>query len=387
MSEPFLRVLHLTPRLSRGAGGAWHYLDGLTRALSGVGVDCAVAGVVERGSTDPAMLAATQVVAGAPWTLPANYGVSRELSRRAAREIPRCDVIHAHGLRVGTDLLAMRLARAWRAPIVLSPHGQLNGSIAGRGRWKKRLVGALWADRYLRRVDAGLGVSDAEADAIRRALRPGVPVLSAPIGIDVDTYRSGPTGFLAAHAPRTRGRRVVLYLAHVHANKGVGRLADAWLDVCRDAPAWHLVIAGVDHASIGARAVQRLRDRGVGDTVTPLGPAFGEDQRGLLADANLFAMPSDAESFGIAFAESLASGVPIVATRGAPWSIAAERGCGWWVEPTVPAVAAALREATSLDAATLAAMGTRGRTLARERLGWAAIARDVRAFYERVLHG
>jgi glycosyltransferase involved in cell wall biosynthesis len=379
-----LHVLHLTPRLTRAAGGAWHYVEGLSRALESAGLKSVVAGVAEPDNTDAAGLEVTQVVTGAPTLLPANYGISRKLRRRVLADVARVDVIHAHGFRVGTDLIAMKAARHFGAPIVLSPHGQLHPAIARRGAVKKQLLHAMWGRRYLETIACALGVSETEADVIRAAV-PGKPVGALPIGIRPADYRGTRSGYLARHAPGSVGKRVLLYFAYMHPNKGLARLTDAWLALHRDRPDWHLVLAGVDTHGLGAQAAQRLEADGAGGSFSLIGPAFDQDKIDLFADADLFTMPSDAESFGIAFAESLASGVPVIATRGAPWSIVVDHRCGWWVEPTVDALGAALREATALDPVALKAMGERGRSLVQDRFDWLTIAKQVTTLYDWVL--
>lgn len=380
-----IRVLHLTPRLTRAAGGAWHYVEGLTRSLESAGVRSIAAGVVDVGSDDWQSLTATQVITGAPSLMAANYGISAELRRKLGTELDRVDIVHAHGFRVGTDLLAMRAVRKFGAKLLLSPHGQLHPAIAQRGAMKKALINTLWAKRYLQSIDAALAVGETEAAVVRAATR-GKPVATLPIGVDVAAYEApGTAGTFSQLAPAKPGKRVVLYLAHMHSNKGVVRLADAWLRIFRERPDWHLVLAGIDVAGLGAATAERLRASGAGDSFTLLGPLFDDAKRSAFAGADLFTMPSDAESFGIAFAEALASGVPIIATRGAPWASVVERHCGWWIEPTVEALATTLIEAMALSDAERRAMGDRGRTLVRERFDWPAIAAKMTTLYEWML--
>jgi glycosyltransferase involved in cell wall biosynthesis len=380
-----IRVLHLTPRLTRAAGGAWHYVEGLTRSLEAAGVRSIAAGVVDPGSQDWQSLVATQVIIGTPSLLSANYGVSAELRRKLATELDRVDIVHAHGFRVGTDLLAMRVARKFDAKLLLSPHGQLHPAIAQRGAMKKALINTLWAKRYLQSIDAALAVGETEAGVIRAATR-GKPIATLPIGVDASSYMAATKpGTVATIAPAARDKRVLLYLAHMFPNKGVDRLADAWLRVHRERPDWHLVMAGTDGFGLGAAAAGRLRMAGAGGSFTLLGPVFDQAKRDLFVEADLFTMPSEAESFGIAFAESLASGVPVIATKGAPWSSVIDRRCGWWIEPTVDALSKTILEATALPDDERSAMGLRGRELVHERFDWPAIAGEMRTLYEWML--
>jgi len=96
-------------------------------------------------------------------------------------------------------------------------------------------------------------------------------------------------------------------------------------------------------------------------------------------------LPSHSESFGMAVAEALAHGVPVLTTSGAPWSLVQETGCGWWVQPTVDGIADGLRHATSLDRETLLKMGEKGRSLVSREFGWKRIANLMLSTYEEVL--
>ncbi len=101
----------------------------------------------------------------------------------------------------------------------------------------------------------------------------------------------------------------------------------------------------------------------------------------LYGTADVFVLPTSSENFGAVVAEALASSVPVITTRAAPWSSLAERACGWWVEVGVEPLAAAIREAAAMTDADRRAMGIRGRRLVAERFAWPAIARRMLDVY------
>jgi glycosyltransferase involved in cell wall biosynthesis len=118
--------------------------------------------------------------------------------------------------------------------------------------------------------------------------------------------------------------------------------------------------------------------------VHAIGAIHGADKWALLKDADVMVQCSDSESFGLAVVESLAAGVPVIVTRTCPWGEIEARACGFWVEQTAPAIAAAIRTLAD-DPVRRARMGDRGVLLAREQYGWDAIAPRMIELYSGVI--
>jgi glycosyltransferase involved in cell wall biosynthesis len=96
-------------------------------------------------------------------------------------------------------------------------------------------------------------------------------------------------------------------------------------------------------------------------------------------------LPSHSENFGIVVAEALASGVPVITTRGTPWRDLIEHRCGWWEEIGASPLAAALEAATALSDDERRAMGQRGRELVERKYSWQRVAADMKAVYAWLL--
>lgn len=107
----------------------------------------------------------------------------------------------------------------------------------------------------------------------------------------------------------------------------------------------------------------------------------------LLASADAFVLPTRNENWGIAVAEAMASGLPVICTKGAPWSCLEAEKAGWWTDVSVEGLEQALSELTATDADELCAMGERGRRWAKTNLDWFVIAKRMCASYERIARG
>ena len=80
-----------------------------------------------------------------------------------------------------------------------------------------------------------------------------------------------------------------------------------------------------------------------------MGSISGQDKVDFLANADLFVLPSHTENFGIVYAESLAAGTPIVASKNTPWAEVENADCGKWVSNSVDEVATAISEMLQKD--------------------------------------
>ena len=73
-------------------------------------------------------------------------------------------------------------------------------------------------------------------------------------------------------------------------------------------------MAGPDECGWQASLQGLAAGLGIGDRVTWMGPLYGDLKWGALREAEVFALPSHNENFGISVVEALACGVPVLAT-------------------------------------------------------------------------
>jgi glycosyltransferase involved in cell wall biosynthesis len=226
------------------------------------------------------------------------------------------------------------------------------------------------------------GAPDA-AEAAREAplLRAGRLVAVSDDGARILTARGVPAkrivvasgGFdrLAPHAPTPPRPHslTVLCVAQWIARKGVLELAQAWAEAAR--PGWLLELAGEpDVDAAYAAAVRAALAQAPAGSVAVRGRLSDAELAAAYARAALFAMPSRYEGYGIAYAEALAHGLPVVACAVGPVPALVGPAAGILTPPgDVPALGAAL--ARLMDDPTLrASMGTAARARAAALPTW-----------------
>ncbi|GHT50818.1 hypothetical protein FACS189440_18900 [Bacteroidia bacterium] len=95
-------------------------------------------------------------------------------------------------------------------------------------------------------------------------------------------------------------------------------------------------------------------------------------------------MPTYSENFGFVIAEALASGTPVITTKGTPWEELNTCHCGWWIDAEVDAIAKALQEAIALSDEEYEQMGLRGRELIKDNYSIASIAEKMLQLYQKI---
>jgi glycosyltransferase involved in cell wall biosynthesis len=123
--------------------------------------------------------------------------------------------------------------------------------------------------------------------------------------------------------PQLRGERLLLFLGRLHPKKGCDLLLEAFAHT--ETPL-HLVLAGpCDDATF----LSRLQELARGRAVTFAGMLRGRDKWAALAAAEAFILPSHQENFGIAVAEALACGTPVlISDKVNIWREIADDGAG-----------------------------------------------------------
>jgi glycosyltransferase-like protein len=212
------------------------------------------------------------------------------------------------------------------------------------------------------------------------------------VGNGVDMDRFSPTPDATDLALRARlglppGTPVFLAVGGVEERKNTIRLLEAFRAVHAGHRTCRLVIAGgaslLDHGVYQERFSAVLAHSGLPDeAVIRTGQLPQELMPALYRAATTLVFPSTKEGFGLVVLEAMASGVPVMASRVAPFTEYLGDDDVMWCDPFDPA-AIAEAMSTSLDARCRERLVARGLHVAR-RHNWRTTAQAHLAVYDRL---
>lgn len=266
--------------------------------------------------------------------------------RRAGEALRDADVLHLHGLWRPRNSQLAALARRMSKPYVLSPHGMLNyWAMAPRWAVHKTLYFRLFERRNLLAARTVHATANAEYETARRwVAKERLRVIPLVIGLGTAEL-PGAALFAREHPEIEPDKPRILMLGRLHPHKRPELVIEAVAAVRRAGLACQLLFAGSGDPSYLARLRRLAIRHGIGKVTHFLGIIEGTMKCSLYQFADLLALPTRRENFGLVLFECLACGTPVVTTRGADtWWQIEKSGGGRIIEPTVGALSQGIAE-------------------------------------------
>jgi glycosyltransferase involved in cell wall biosynthesis len=370
-----VRIVQVTPFFYPHAGGVESYVRSLAGEFVRLGHDVTVV----TSQHDPALpseetFEGYRILRARTWTVVYNTPIA-PATRRLVASVPG-DVFHLHFPPPLSSYYAVRgldrrpVARCMTYHCDLYLEGPVGSLLTG-------LYSALFLPPTLDRLDRVIAHTRSYANT-SRGLR-GRPVVIVPSAVDTRRFRPDLDGGVIRERLGLQGRRVLAFTGRLVPHKGV----DVILRALRQLPP-DVSLLLVGHGPRLTELQGLARRLGVESRVRFCTDVSDDELPLYLRAADIFVFPSQnrLEGFGLAVAEAMASGLPVIIADMPGVREVIEPGReGLLVEPLIESDLVARIQELLDDPARRAAMGAAARRRAEERYSLQIVARQLLTVY------
>ena len=299
--------------------------------------------------------------------------------------------------------LALLMNIVYRKPLIISPRGQLGEWCLKQGNILKKT----WLKVFLSPVANKIyweATSLSEKEMILK-IYPRAKVEVIPAIINVEDYlgedkrikgkdksdegengkskkevvRKDYTIYEKLTGKNFNGKLIIVTMGRLHKVKGFDILISSMSKV--QGQDLVLLIAGEDFGE--KKKLEMLIDKlGLKEKVFLTGMIEGLEKIEFLRNADVFALASHHENFGMVYAEALAAGTPVIASKNTPWQDVEKYNCGRWVENTPQKFATAIDELLSMD---LLQMGLNGQKYIEDNFSSEIVITKYKSLFNKML--
>jgi glycosyltransferase involved in cell wall biosynthesis len=384
-----MKVGFLVNSISREAGGLFHSVRGLAKAIMSPNVNATVFGISDPNSALDALNWQPLPVRTFQPQFRA-WGYSNQLV--PALFAANLDILSTHGLWKYCSVASRQWHRKTGRPYILHPHGMLESWALRNAGWKKRIAALLYENQHLQGAACLRALCNAEAQSIRSY---GIenPICVIPNAVDLPEPNDNSTLDAQNAAFRTFGqnRKILLYLGRLHPKKNLANVIRAWKQTLDSHPStrndWLLAIAGWDQVGYEGELKALTSDYGLMAGVRFLGPLFGQEKDATYRACDAFILSSLSEGLPMTVLEAWAYAKPVLMTAECNLPEGFAAGAAVRIGTTPAEIAAGLKKLTEMSDSDRTTMGGRGRTLVATKFLWPRIGEQMRSVYEWVLGG
>lgn len=300
-----------------------------------------------------------------------NAFISVPLLRRCLKECKKHDAVLSVGLWTFPSFIASKVARHFAIPNLVTLHGMLMPVAVGHHRLRKLLMLKTVEGRRLSRADRVVCTSAVERSEYLR-LGIGDKACIVPNIVDLRKVEPNRQAFRAQY--NLSSNFVIMYAGRVLPIKGIDLTIHAFSKLASKHLDARLVIVGPSEGGYGERLKQLVTVLGLQNQVRFLGTLEGDSYWNAIAGADLFVLNSHSENFGLAAAEALGLGVPVLLSDqvGIAETVA-QHQAGLVTKLDIDSIAQAI-DFLAGKQEHLCEMGRRGRNLVHKRFAPSAVA-------------
>jgi len=389
-----VKVLHIIPSVAPVRGGPSQNTLELAKALRKQGVEAEIATTNDNGTglLDVPLGKCSEYKEVPVWFFPRfspqinsvrEFAFSSQLTNWLWHNASKYDLIHVRALFSYASTAAMAIARLQNLKYIVEPHGLLCQWSMQQSALKKQIYLSL-IERANLNGSLALRFSSLQEQQEALALKFTSPGLILPHGLSIPASIPNARKQLRALLQVPEDRPVILFMSRLHPKKGLDYLISALGKLSHQQ--FSFVLAGSGTPEYEAEVETLLVNAGIRDRTYLPGFVLDETKAILLQGADLFALTSHSENFGVAVLEAMAVGLPVLVTPGVALApIVAQHQLGYVPQLNVSAIAASLLCLLEKPH-QLQKMGDRARQLVTEKYTLDRVALNLKDAYTAIIN-
>ncbi|BAU63910.1 hypothetical protein STA3757_12790 [Stanieria sp. NIES-3757] len=388
-----MKILHVIPSIAPIRGGPSQAVLEIVSALQHLDIEVEIITTNDDGSNllDVPLSTRTKYKEVPVWFFSRfspkihsirEFAFSSQLTSWLWRNITNYDLLHVHAIFSYPSTIAMLIARLKNIPYICRPLGQLCQWSLQQGYQKKQT--------YLRLIERdNLNGSQAlhftakqeQQEAANLNLK--CPNFILPHGINLPSQIPEARSRLKHQLQITENEPIILFLSRLHPKKGLDYLIPALGKLTHKS--FTFVLAGNGNTEYEIEIEKLLHKHDIYNRTHRVGFVEGEYKNLLLQGADLFALTSYSENFGIAVLEALAAGIPALITPGVALSpVLKQERIGYVTDLNIDAITSSIEYCMN-NLPELKQKGDRARQVILKQYTWDSIAAKLIDIYSAVI--
>lgn len=386
-----MKILQIVPSISLVYGGPSQMVLGLSAALAQLGQEVTIITTDSNGDTGQAPL---DVPLGVPvsqngyqiYYFPCSpfrrYKFSLDLFTWLSNRAKDYDIAHIHALFSPVSSISALIARYRQLPYILRPLGTLDPADLQKKRQLKQIYANFLEKPNLAAAAAVHFTSQQECQTAER-FNIKTKDIVIPLGVDFFDPQALPVKGFAL----PENKPIILYMSRLDPKKGLDLLLPSLERLLEKGLDFHFVLAGGNpqDREYENRIKNQIERSILAKNTTITGFVTGEVKNSLLARADLFVLPSYYENFGIAVAEAMAAGIPVVISDRVDLHPAVAAAAAGWVTACQLEDLTNTLEAAITNPKIRQQRGKNARDLVLNQYSWSAIAEHLLTVYQNLV--
>ena len=326
-----MKLLHIIGTLDPTYGGPVEALRQLSKAITGLGHEVEV--VTLDSPTDP-WISQFPVIVHPLGPSKGKYRYNKYLIKWLKNNARRFDKITVNGIWQYQSFATWLASRNNLFKYSVFVHGALDPWFKQTYPFKhlKKWLYWPWTEyRVLRDAEAVLFTSEEEKRLASKSFwlyKANEVVVNYGIGTPILNPVKQKNIFFNEF-PELRDKRLILFMSRIHQKKGCDLLIEAFSRIANVDPKLHLLFAGPDQSGLTPVLRNLASNLKIDQRITWTGMISNDLKWGAFQAAEVFALPSHSENFGVAAVEALACGLPVlISNKVNIWREIKEDGAG-----------------------------------------------------------